>query len=181
MLCTIYPPVLFQTQDKPQWHFSGRFVNICPEHHSWQENNILYHWRSTFVFPIEDCIHVNGQTCNHSCCPSFPDQKIRVQRSYTNCSRSPSKSRAKQERRGPSNCHVVGEEKKPPHLLKTCLQEIVNLGWYLLANLSLYKWINMSQWILLLTTFHWYLGFYIQTTVLSSTKRTFLLQINVFI
>lgn len=42
--------------------FLGGFVNICTENHSWKENNIRYHWGSTFVFPTENCLHVNEQT-----------------------------------------------------------------------------------------------------------------------
>lgn len=42
--------------------FWGGFVNICHEKCSWKENNTLYHWGSTFVFPTENCLHVNEQT-----------------------------------------------------------------------------------------------------------------------
>lgn len=33
--------------------FLGGFVNICPENHSWKENNIRFHWGSTFVWKLK--------------------------------------------------------------------------------------------------------------------------------
>ena len=99
--CTIHP----QSCPTPETNHSS--VNVCFEHLSHQ-GNILYHWRSTVVFPTDGCMHVHGETFRHACSPFHPDQQIWVQRSYMNGSWSYSKSRAKQELQRPFQLSCYG-------------------------------------------------------------------------